>query len=213
MHDPPATRHSLIIRLRDPGDEPAWGEFVAIYEPLIYRLARRKGLQDTDANDLCQEVLRAVASAIERWDPARGSFRAWLSRITRNLLLNFLTRPAHRRLGSGATSVQEWLEARVAPDPKASLLFETEYRRRLFEWAAGEVEGEFTPKSWAAFRQAAIEGRPPAEVAEALGMSVGAVYVARSRVLARLKVRIEKGGDEAGLFPDEDDHERPIEPL
>src|SRR5690349_10445533 len=123
MDDSPATRRSLILKLRDPADESAWGEFVAIYEPLVYRLARRKGLQDADASDLCQEVLRAVAGAVGRWDPERGSFRAWLSRIARNLLVNFLTRPRHQRLGSGATSVQELLEAEIAPDPRATRVF------------------------------------------------------------------------------------------
>src|SRR6516165_4697819 len=65
MDEPPATRHSLIVKLRDPADGAAWGEFVALYEPLIYRLARRKGLQDADARDLCQAVFRAVAQAID----------------------------------------------------------------------------------------------------------------------------------------------------
>ena len=64
----PATRHTLIVKLRDPADAGAWREFVAIYEPLVYRLARRKGLQDADARDLCQEVFRTVSQAIDRWD-------------------------------------------------------------------------------------------------------------------------------------------------
>ena len=70
MDDSPATRQSLIVKLRDPADSGAWSEFVALYEPLVYRLARRKGLQDADARDLCQEVFRAVAGAVDRWDPA-----------------------------------------------------------------------------------------------------------------------------------------------
>jgi RNA polymerase sigma-70 factor (ECF subfamily) len=77
MTDSPATRQSLLVRLKDPRDGQAWGEFVAIYAPLIDRLARAKGFQEADAADLAQDVFRAVAGAIDRYDPdpARGSFR------------------------------------------------------------------------------------------------------------------------------------------
>ncbi|HZW34483.1 MAG TPA: sigma-70 family RNA polymerase sigma factor [Isosphaeraceae bacterium] len=215
MDEPPATRRSLIVKLRDLADTAAWGEFVALYEPLIYRLARRKGLQDADARDLCQEVFRTVARAVGRWDtdPARGSFRGWLSRIARNLLVNFLTRRPYQRLGSGSTSIQDLLEAQPAADPSATALFEAEYRRRLFQWAAEEVRGEFTPPTWQAFWRTAVEGRPPAAVAVELGLSAGAVYIARSRVLARLRRRIEQRGDEASAILSEVDHGSPAESL
>src|SRR3984893_13467884 len=137
------TKRSLIAKLRDPADTMAWCEFVAIYEPFVCRLARRKGLQDADVHDLCQEVFRAVAGAVDRWDPDRGSFRGWLSRIARNLLINFVTRRQFQLRGSGATSVQELLEAQPAVDPSATALFEAEYRRQLFRWAADEVRGQF----------------------------------------------------------------------
>lgn len=197
MKEPAITRRSLIVRLRDPADEAAWQEFMTLYEPLVYRLARQKGLQDADANDLCQEVFRTVSQAINGWDPdpARGSFRGWLSRIARNLLINFLTRRPHQLRGTGATSVQNLLEDQPAPDPSATAIFDTEYRRRLFQWAAEEIENEFTSTTWSAFWRTAIDGQPPKEVAKSLDLSVGAVYIARSRVLARLKQRIEERGD------------------
>ncbi|MHC5544480.1 sigma-70 family RNA polymerase sigma factor, partial [Singulisphaera rosea] len=78
MNESPATRHSLIVKLRDPADTDAWREFVALYEPLVYRLVRRNGVQDADAQDLCQEVFQALARSIDRWDPDRGGFRSWL---------------------------------------------------------------------------------------------------------------------------------------
>ncbi len=211
----PATRHTLIVKLRDPADAGAWREFVAIYEPLIYGLARRKGLQDADARDLCQEVFRTVSQAIDRWDadPSRGSFRGWLSRIARNLLVNFLTRRPYRLRGSGSTSVQELLEAQPVDDPSATALFEAEYRRRLFRWAADEVKGDFAPKTWDAFWRTAVEGRSPGDVAAELGLSVGAVYIARSRALARLRNRIGELGEEASAIISEVEHGSPIETL
>ncbi len=205
MDQTPATRASLIVKLRDPSDKTAWSEFVALYEPLVYRLARQKGLQDADAHDLCQEVFRAVAQAVDRWEQGRGSFRGWLSRIARNLLINFLTRRQFQFRGSGATSVMELLDALPAHDLSASALFEAEYQRRVFQWAADDVRGEFTPSTWQAFWQTAVEDRSPSQVAVELGLSVGAVYIARSRVLARLKNRIEKLGDETMAIASEVD--------
>ncbi len=87
MSDLPETRHSLILRLRELDDSAAWGEFVAIYEAAIYRFARRKRLHHADAEDVTQEVLRAVLRRIPNWEASdqQGCFRAWLFRVTRNL--------------------------------------------------------------------------------------------------------------------------------
>src|SRR5215471_14152654 len=113
MSEPMTTRPSLLVRLRDPQDERAWGEFVEIYGPLVRRLARQRGLQDADAADLVQEVFRAVAAAIERYDPdpARGSFRGWLSVIARNLIVNLLDAQRRHPRGTGDTAMRQLLEA------------------------------------------------------------------------------------------------------
>jgi RNA polymerase sigma factor (sigma-70 family) len=207
------TRHSLILRLRDSADAVAWREFVELYEPLVYRLARGKGLQDSDARDVCQEVLLAVARAAERWDPTpgRGSFRGWLSRVTRNLVINFLTR--REEPGTGRTSMVELLEAQSKTDPSVTDLFDTAYRRRLFRWAAEKVQKDFTTVTWQAFWRTAVGGETPGKVAQDLEMSIGAVYVARSRVMARLRKQVEQVGDDSVANILEDQHGNPAEPL
>src|SRR5438105_2984251 len=197
----PTTRRSLVLRLRNLDDEAAWKQFLEIYEPLVYRIARRKGLQEADAHDLCQDVFRSVASAIGRWDPdpAKGKFRSWLFRIARNVLLNFLARERRQPRGSGRTSIHELLEAKPATDPEAHAEFALEFKRRAFHWAAQRVRNEFTESTWQAFWQTGVHNRPVEEVARELGISAGAVYIARSRVLARLRDRVEQLTDDSGI--------------
>ncbi|QEH39108.1 ECF RNA polymerase sigma factor SigE [Aquisphaera giovannonii] len=192
MDDSPTTRLSLLARLRSPRDERAWEEFAAIYGPLLVRLARRRGLQAADAADLAQEVFGAVASAIDGYDPdpAKGSFRAWLFRIARNLTVNFLVKRRRHPPGPGGSDAAALLEAQPAPEDPSD--FELEYRRQLFVWAADRARGEFTEAAWRAFWMAGVEGRPAAEVAAELKTTVGTVYVHKSRVMARLRREIER---------------------
>jgi RNA polymerase sigma factor (sigma-70 family) len=199
----PITRSSLVLRLRDLDDQAAWAEFVTVYEPLLYRLARCKGLQDADARDLCQDVFRAVASAIDRWDPdpAKGRFRGWLFRIARNLVVDFLASQRRHPRGSGRTSVQELLEARPVGDAQAEAEFAAEFRRQAFHWAAGQVKNEFAESTWQAFWKTGVDNCPVADVARELNLSPGAVYVARSRVLARLRDRVEQLTEDSGIIP------------
>ena len=194
MHDFPDTRRSLLVRLRESRDDAAWAEFTGIYEPLIYRLARRRGFQDADARDLCQDVLRAVAGAIDRWDPdpKRGTFRGWLFRIARNLMLNYLASQRKHARGTGDSDLHRLLESHLAVTPEDSVLFDTEYKRIVFRRAADSIQHEFAETTWQAFWLTGVEAVETREVARRLALSHGAVYIARSRVLARLKERVRE---------------------
>jgi RNA polymerase sigma-70 factor (ECF subfamily) len=188
MADFPSTRVSLLVRLRDPQDEAAWRQFVDLYAPLVYGYARRRGLQDADAADVCQDVLRAVAGAIGRleYDPARGAFRNWLFVVVRRKLADWRDAREKRAGGSGDSAAQRLLEQQPAPEA-AEESWEDEWERRLFAWACEQVRRDVSEATWQAFWRTAVDGRPSKQVAADLGLSVGAVYLARRRVLARLK--------------------------
>lgn len=199
MREAPETRQSLLLRLRDARDDRAWTEFLEIYEPLVYRLVRRNGFQDADAQEVTQEVLLAVSKAIENWDPdpAKGSFRAWLFRIARNLMINFLTKQGRHPQGSGDTDFNRLLSEQPAPDSQQTAYFDQEYKRQTFRWAAEQVRGEFHEKTWQAFWRSCVDGKEVKQVADELEMSAGSIYVARSRVMAKLRAKIERLGEDS----------------
>jgi RNA polymerase sigma factor (sigma-70 family) len=191
MADFPLTRASLLVRLRDPKDEAAWTQFVELYAPLVYGYARKQGLQDADAADLSQEVLRAVAGAVGRleYDATRGAFRNWLFTVVRRKLSNWRAAQANRLRGSGDTGTQRLLEQCPAPE-ETEEAWEAEWEQRLFAWACEQVRKDVSDATWQAFWRTAVDGQPGKQVATDLGLTLAAVYLARSRVLARLKERI-----------------------
>jgi RNA polymerase sigma-70 factor (ECF subfamily) len=191
MAEPPPTRASLLLRIRDAGDQEAWQDFARIYAPVVYGYARRHGLQDADAADLAQEVLRGVSVARLDYDPGRGSFRGWLFTLAHHRLHDFLARQRRPGRGSGDSGVQDLLEQQPAREEDRSL-WDREYERRLFHWAAEQVRGRFRDTTWQAFWLTAVEGHSPREVAGRLGMTLAAVYLARNRVMARLREQVRQ---------------------
>jgi RNA polymerase sigma-70 factor (ECF subfamily) len=196
MTDQPSTRASLLIRLKDSQDREAWSEFVEIYGPLVYEYGRRHALQDADAADLTQEVLRAVArSAGEfRYDPDRGSFRSWLFTVARTKRINLGVQRARHPSGSGDSEMVRQLDQ--IPDRGAEAgdiaAWDRAFEQRLLDWAAARIRGEFKETTWRAFSMTALDGASPPDVAASLGISVGAVYAAKYRVLARLREMVSQ---------------------
>src|SRR5262245_29369258 len=133
MMDSSATRASLLVRLKDGRDQEAWREFVQVYAPVVYGFARKRGLQDADAADVMQEVLRSVAGAADRleYDPTRGTFRGWLYTVTRNKLYNHLGGWRRHARGSGDSGMQQRLEEQPARAEEGADEWDREYERRL----------------------------------------------------------------------------------
>ena len=152
MTEFPETRESLLLRVRSSSDGAAWEQFTLIYRPVIYRLARRRGLQDADAQDLAQQVLMAVASAIGRWQKSHEEmrFRHWLRRIVRNAIINALSRQPFDRVSGGSTML-ELLRERPDAEVDSAVEVEQEYRREIYLRAAAIVRGDVEPETWRAF--------------------------------------------------------------
>lgn len=187
----PETRPSLLLRVRDSSDDDAWAQFVAIYQPVIRSMAIGRGLQPADVDDLVQQVLLAVAGAIERFEPDanRSRFRTWLRTIAHHAIINAISRRPRDR-AMGGDDPQTLLSQLSTNDQTKSLTIE--YRREIFRVAADQIRHEFHPDTWAAFWETVVAGRSVDEVAHAMQKSRGNIYTARSRVMARLKTAVEK---------------------
>lgn len=192
MSDLPQTRHSLLLELSRKSDE-AWAEFLEVYERAIFRAALGRGLQEADARDVTQEVLAAVHRRLPSWnhETERGSFRAWLLRVARNVSIDALVERA-RGAATGASEAERALDALAQPSAEEGTLFDLEVQRSLFEWAAREVREEVQPKTWRAFELTALEGVAAEEAAAQLSMPVGSVYTAKCRVVARIRARVAR---------------------
>ena len=183
----PTTRASLLLRLRDPKDHDAWAEFVSLYEPVVYCVLRRSGLQDADALEILQELFLAVNRNIGRWEHGaeHGSFRGWLRRVTRNLVVSWVRRQK-RQVTTSSLDLDSLLESPPIDGPETDE-FDRELRRALFHLASEQVRGEVRPQTWQAFWEVAVAGISVAEAASKLGITAGAVCVAKCRIIARLR--------------------------
>lgn len=187
----PKTRASLILRLQDAADVVAWEEFVQVYSPVVYRVAITRGFQTADAENIVQEVLLAVAKSMTGWleRTDRGSFRAWLLRIARNEAYDLINSRSTRPLGADGPEAERML-AELPDVSEVSSNLDLEYERSVFRWAADQVRDSVAEHTWRAFWLTQIEERSIQETSGMLGVREGAVYVARSRVMTRIKMLV-----------------------
>jgi RNA polymerase sigma factor (sigma-70 family) len=185
------THVSLLARIKDEADPNAWREFVRFYGPIVYGFARKWGLQDADAADLMREVMREVARDAEtkEYGSEGRTFSGWLFTITRNKISNFLS--AQKNRSRRAAISRPWVNSVLASEADTDPDWDTEYQRQLAAKAMDRTKQKFRLSIWQAFWKTAVDRRPAQDVALELKMTPGAVYVARSQVLARLREEVK----------------------
>jgi RNA polymerase sigma-70 factor (ECF subfamily) len=187
------TRVTLLGRLRrNPADQAAWNEFVQHYGAKVYGWCKKWTLQDSDAQDVTQNVLLKLARKMRdfSYDPSR-SFRAWLKTLTRNAWQDFLESRGRAGMGSGDGRVEELLHSVEARQDLVQQL-EEEFDRELLAEAINRVRPRVAARTWEAYRLTAEEGLSGAEAARRTSLAVGRVYVAKHRVQKMLQEEIRK---------------------
>jgi RNA polymerase sigma-70 factor (ECF subfamily) len=179
---------SLLARLRSPADEAAWERLLAMYGPTVEAWCRQAGLSSEDAADVRQEVFRTVARSIGvfRRDRPGDSFRGWLYTTTRSRVIDFRRQAGRQPRAAGGTDAHGRLLELPAEESHGSEAAGADVRA-VYERCVGLIRSEFEERTWRAFWGVAVDDRPAAEVAAELGMTPGAVYIAKSRVLKRLR--------------------------
>jgi RNA polymerase sigma-70 factor (ECF subfamily) len=185
----PSTSLTLLQRLTEPAEktarQEAWARFVRLYTPVLLAWVRNQGRQDADAADFVQEVFLRLTTRLPAYRRINGhSFRSWLFTLLRNLYRDHFAARRHRPLpgADGLSGVDDG----TPPDPVQEM-DEREYQLRLTRRALALIRDQFQPLTWEAFQRSAVEDRPVAEVAGALGLSADAVHAARRRVFERLR--------------------------
>lgn len=177
------TPASLLLRLRQTSDQQAWEQFVELYTPIIWIWLRRQNVQPTDAADLLQEVFLVLFRKLPEFEYERdGSFRGWLRTIVMNKWRDHL----RRRKPTHVESVDEIDAHRTRPDP-AEEIIEKDYRERLIARALQLMKSDFQPTTWQAFWDVMVEEMPVEAAAKKHGISINAVYLAKGRILRRLR--------------------------
>ena len=186
------TRASLLVRIKDPNAAEAWSEFHDLYAPLIYRYARRRGLNRDDADDVRSECYKAIVQQIKtfNYDNAKGGFKAWLRTMVDRRVIDLFRKRREQQANTGAL---RQLEA-VHPSPEEA--WEIEWKNQHLRHCVEQLRSEVSRTTFEAFSIVVIQGRPVAEACDVLGMNANQVYKARARMLRRVRQRMTEFGFE-----------------
>jgi RNA polymerase sigma-70 factor, ECF subfamily len=183
-----ATSASLLARVRADPNSPDWRHLVELYDPLIRGWLGRQNVVGQDADDVAQEVLAVVVRRLRDFEHNQrtGAFRTWLKSITINCVRDHWKGKKHRPI-QGDSDLQDWLHQLQDPASDQSRQWDQEHDRHVTRHLLERLKDEFESKTWQAFSRVALDGVPAAEAARELGLSTNAVFIAKSRVLARLR--------------------------
>jgi RNA polymerase sigma-70 factor, ECF subfamily len=186
------TRHSLLLRAQT-GEENAWQDLTELYRPLIIGWLNRQGVPAADVEDLSQDVLLSVVKHLPGFEHSgrRGAFRSWLRTIVCSRTTDYWRGFGPSAKASGGSGAMAALQQIADPESELNRQWDEEHDRYVLRCLLGMVEEEFEPATLRAFRRLALEGASGAEVAQELGLSVAAVYMAKSRVLQRVRQEAE----------------------
>ena len=186
------TRQSLLLRAQT-GEADAWKDLTDLYRPLIIGWLNRQGVPAVDLEDLSQDVLLSVVKHLPTFEHSghRGAFRSWLRTIVCSRTTDYWRAIGASTQASGGSGATAALQQIADPDSDLNRQWDEEHDRYVLGCLLDLVEEEFEPATLRAFRRLALDGASGAEVAEELGLSVAAVYVAKSRVLQRIRQEAE----------------------
>ena len=186
------TSLTLLERLQQQPDPGAWQKLVDIYAPLIGRWLARSPLQKADHDDLTQEVLKIVVQKLPEFQRRHAcSFRAWLRVVTANCLQTHWRSEKYRPLATGDSDFLKKLQELEDPHSALAKAWDAEHDRYVARRLLELIEPQFEPTTLQAFRCMVLDGEKPARVAAALGMSVNAVLLAKSRILRQLRHELD----------------------
>jgi RNA polymerase sigma-70 factor (ECF subfamily) len=176
------------MRVRDPADGQAWGEFVRLYEPLLTAYVRRRGLDEDDTREVVQDVFVRLVKALPefRLDRQRARFRTWLWQISQSALVDWARR-RRRRTRAEDGWLSRMCEARPSRESDSDVEWITLHRRRILTYALETIRKRSRRTTWTCFERHLIQRRPSVEVARELGLTANAVDVNSSRILERVR--------------------------